>query len=330
MRASSIRVAGIFLAAIPSARADWVDLKSGVTLRGIDYRAPSAGKAGGRALFTLETGDVIAIDPSDIALVRKSPPGETVELEGRQVTLREKVRVSRLAAEKRRKEAVKKLESWARGGKEAEAARRSFEALPGAERERALAEALSRSGSKAARTLAAEELSSHRSSGSVGALAFAVVKDASPAVREASLSTLKSMDDPATGEWFIPFLRSSTPAHRIRAADGLEAFPRKSAVPVLIESMRLVWDDFGRAFVFRGEDRAYIDDYNLVSGGTGFSIVEVADPEVRSVKTGVILDVKVRKVEVEARLRALRKITGQDYGMDMKAWRNWWKENGGR
>jgi hypothetical protein len=332
MRASWIPVAGVFLAFLPSARADWVDLKSGVTLRGLDFKGVSAREAaaGKRALFTLETGDVIALDPADVAAVRKSPPGETVDLDGRQVTLREKVRAAKLAAEKRRKEAVRQLEAWARGGSEAEAARQAFAALPAAERERALAGALAKSPFKAARKLAATELSAHKSSGAVGSLAFAAVKDSSPAVRDASMASLNSLDDAGTGQWFTPFLRSSTPAHRIRAADGLTAFPHPGAVPVLFDTMRLVWDDFGRGFFFRGEDRAYISDYNLVSGGTGFSIVEVADPEVRSVRTGVILDVKVRKVEVEARLRALRRITGQDFGTDMKAWRAWWNENRGK
>ena len=71
-----------------------------------------------------------------------------------------------------------------------------------------------------------------------------------------------------------------------------------------------------------------IRDYNLVSGGTGFSIIEVADPEVSSLKTGVVLDVKVRKVEAISYARALQAITGEDYGVDASAWRKWWREHG--
>jgi hypothetical protein len=94
--------------------------------------------------------------------------------------------------------------------------------------------------------------------------------------------------------------------------------------------MKLVWDDFGRGFFFQGEQRSFIKDYNLVSGGTGFQIIEVADPEVSTVTTGVVLDVKVRKVEMVARVRALREITGQDFGADVKKWREWWKSEGGK
>jgi general secretion pathway protein D len=46
-----------------------------------------------------------------------------------------------------------------------------------------------------------------------------------------------------------------------------------------------------RVFASVITQRAYIADYNLVSGGTGFAIIEVADPEVQTFQEGVILDV---------------------------------------
>jgi len=46
-----------------------------------------------------------------------------------------------------------------------------------------------------------------------------------------------------------------------------------------------------RVYVSVITQRAYIADYNLVSGGTGFAIIEVADPEVQTFQEGVILDV---------------------------------------
>ncbi len=46
-----------------------------------------------------------------------------------------------------------------------------------------------------------------------------------------------------------------------------------------------------RVYVSVVTQRAYIADYNLVSGGTGYSIIEVADPEVATFQEGVILDV---------------------------------------
>ncbi|MBN1442943.1 MAG: hypothetical protein JXA90_09545 [Planctomycetes bacterium] len=46
-----------------------------------------------------------------------------------------------------------------------------------------------------------------------------------------------------------------------------------------------------RVYVSIITQRAYIADYELVSGGTGYSIIEVADPVVQTFQEGVILDV---------------------------------------
>lgn len=46
-----------------------------------------------------------------------------------------------------------------------------------------------------------------------------------------------------------------------------------------------------RVYVSVITQRAYIADYELVSGGTGFAIIEVADPVVQTFQEGVILDV---------------------------------------
>ena len=46
-----------------------------------------------------------------------------------------------------------------------------------------------------------------------------------------------------------------------------------------------------RVYVSVVTQRAYISDYELVSGGTGFAIIEVADPVVNTFQEGVILDV---------------------------------------
>jgi hypothetical protein len=171
-------------------------------------------------------------------------------------------------------------------------------------------------------------LAHHKSKRSAYELVWAVVTDSQKLVREESVSSLKALDDPSAPEQLIPFLKSPSSEQRTRAMSALEALPTRKAVPVLIETLRYTWTGFGRGFFSRTEDRAYIHDYNLVSGGTGFSIVEVADPEVGVVKTGVVLDAKVNKVEMETRVRALRKITGQDFGTDAEKWSEWWRTNG--
>ena len=53
---------------------------------------------------------------------------------------------------------------------------------------------------------------------------------------------------------------------------------------------------------FLGEDQqggpaTYIADYEVVSGGTNFSLAEVADPVVKVAKAGVALDVRIARAE---------------------------------
>ena len=47
-----------------------------------------------------------------------------------------------------------------------------------------------------------------------------------------------------------------------------------------------------RVFISAITQRAYISDYELASGGTGFVAVEIADPIVQTFEEGVILDVR--------------------------------------
>jgi hypothetical protein len=336
MRSAAITVLVSCLASA-TLLADWVDLKDGTSLRGLDYK-PGDAASGKRALFTLETGITVSIPADAISGVRASLPDETVEHDGRQVTLRERIRALKAEAAKRERAAELDLEKWARGEildpknakyrREGEEARARFEALSAKERHRVLVRLVRKSSRRSVRLLAARELAQIRDASSVGALASAVVRDQEKTVREAALVSLKSLADPATGDHLSPYLLSPARPERVRASQALETFPTRRAVPVLIESLRKTWSDFGRAFVFQGTQRSYIKDYNLVSGGTGFSIIEVADPEIATVTDGVVLDVKVRKIEQETYVRTLRAITGQYIGNDPVAWAEWWRTTG--
>jgi hypothetical protein len=146
-------------------------------------------------------------------------------------------------------------------------------------------------------------------------------------VRETSVRSLRALDRSDAGDLIVPHLASDEPEHRVRASDALVIFPSAQAPGALIAvGLRLAWADFGRGYFFQGTERAYIADYELVSGGTGFSIIEVADPVVRRLSTGVALDVDVQKVEQTVHLRNLRALTGEDHGEDFAAWKSWWEE----
>lgn len=317
-------------------RGDSVELSTGGVLRGVDLKRKAEGY-----LFTLESGDVVYLKAKLVGKVTKTGGREKVEFRGREITLREKIRLVRKERRVREKNAVRQIERWARGGEKAEAAREDVMALPERERERSLIRTLRDSGRAAARQLAARELSGRQSPIVLESLVEAAVRDRYRSVRDASLRSLQVLSERFApdeseeetrresvdvAERFTRYLRSSSRRERTHAANALAVFPSRRAMPELIRTLRMSWSGFGRAAVFQGTQRAYIGDYELVSGGTGFSIIEVADPVVRTASTGTVLDVKVVRAELIARLRAMRKISGQDFGTDVGRWQRWWNE----
>jgi len=321
MRAWTFFLSGVFFFVSGSpAVADWVNLKGGGSWRGLDLK-----KKGKRYAFTLETGRVIFLDRSRVLSVVKSPRDEKVDFRGEKVTLREQITILQREDQQQQKEALKHLYKWAQGKTGADEARNLVLELAADDRERYLAVALSKKRNEKVRVLAARQLAAGKSPETARALSRAVVRDRKRAVRAASMSSLATREDLDTGELFVPHLYSSERKHRVRAARSLERFPSAKAVPPLIVNLHAIWADFGRGYFFQGTQRSYIKDYNLVSGGTGFSIVEVADPEVQTLATGIVHDVDIRKVEAKLYARALRNITGQDFGTDARRWQKWWK-----
>lgn len=350
-RAWLLALLTLFLSVVGDVRGDSVKLTTGRTLRGIDLK-----KKGQGYVFTLENGDVVYLKTKMVGEVTRTGGREKVEFRSKEVTLRRKIRA--LQAERRagKKKALRQIETWARAGKKAEAARAEVLALPKRDREIYFEAALRESRKPEARRLAAEQLSGYPTPRVMGALVHTAVRDPYRSVRDASLRSLQSRSTSAgvapvatasTGsgrsaasglstadanariaKQFTPYLKSASRSDRTHAANALAVFPSRYAMPDLIRTLRMSWSGFGRAAVFQGTQRAYIGDYELVSGGTGFSIIEVADPVVRTVQTGTVLDVKVVRAELIARLRAMHKISGQDFGTDVGRWQRWWNEEG--
>jgi len=345
------------------ALADWVSLRNGDHLRGIDLQ-----KHGKGYRFTLENGAIRYIDGKEFFHLEKSPAGERITFRGKKITLRKKISILQKELLEQLVGRVRDVETWARGEvavarlkkKPGDAALKKkgviVEAFPppglkkqdqkivaviengNKAREKTLrlqehtqVEVLSRvlAGSRlaAARRLASRELGKHTSSNSVAGLARAAMVDDYRSIRDQSLNSLKKINSEQTAMFFTPGLRNENPNVRTRAANAISVFPNRAAVPELLTTMRMTWSGFGRAFTMQVTQRSYIADYELVSGGTGFSIVEVADPVIKTNLEGVALDVKVRQVEMIARVRALHKITGQDFGTNVRAWEQWWAKN---
>ena len=348
---------------------DWVSLRNGDHLRGINFE-----KHGKGYRFTLENGEIRYIEAKEFFHLEKSPSSEKITFRGKKITLRKKISILQKETREQLAAEVRHVETWARGEdanaklkkkpapgarpnrgdpggkgvvadplplpglkkpdaklasmiKNGRQAREKIMELDEARRVKVLALSLAGSRLAAARRLAAGELGKHASSGSLAALARSAMVDDYRSIRDRSLNSLKKINDEQTAMFFAPGLRSENPQVRTRAANGISVFPNRAAVPELLTTMRMTWSGFGRAFMMQVTQRSYIADYELVSGGTGFSIVEIADPVIRTNLEGVALDVKVRRVEMVARLRALHKITGKDFGTNIRAWEQWWAKN---
>ncbi len=160
----------------------------------------------------------------------------------------------------------------------------------------------------------------------VRTLAHLAVRDRVRSVRDEALRTLSGWQVPDVAIAFLPYLEGENDRLRVNAARALNIFPDPRAVPVLMRSLYKVWAGFGRAHFAQLVQRSYVKDYELVSGGTGLVVSEVADPVIDVFLEGVVIDVKVRRAEATSRIAALQEITGESFGMDFEAWERWWQE----
>lgn len=161
-------------------------------------------------------------------------------------------------------------------------------------------------------------------------LTHLAVTDSKRSIRDEALLALQSWEDRDTVLTFIPYLSSGNERMRINATRALNVFPDRRAVGPLIRTAHYIWAGFGRAHISVITQHAYVSDYELVSGGTGLVVQEVADPVVDTFQEGVVLDISIRKAEAFARAATLQAITGQKFGTDFGHWASWWKDETGR
>ena len=164
----------------------------------------------------------------------------------------------------------------------------------------------------------------------IQSLTAVAVTDTRKPVRDEALRVLKSWNDPDTALGFIPYLESKNDRQRVNATRALNVFPDRRAVPSLVTTTRTIWAGFGRSHFAQLVQRAYVKDYELVSGGTGLVVSEVADPVIDTNLTGVVLDIDVRRAEAVSSIATLERITGQRFGADFDAWAQWWEEEQGK
>ncbi len=312
-----------------TAFADWLVLNDGSQIRGIDLKLTRDG-----FLFTLEDGRRVLFPEADVRGLRPAPEGETVEFRGEQVTLEEKIETLQKEAKKRAKELQKALDRWGRAYGEAddELSKREREArdlvLAATEEEQValFCERLREASSKDVRSRCAEQLARFETPESVHNLARSLVVDSSGQTRSVCLEALEGFaDKEAPAATFVRYLDNDEPDHRIRAAAALGHFPNFAAVPAMIQTLRMVWSGFGQNFVQFTKEEAYVADYDVQAESFGNAAVEIADPVIGVLRSGISLEAKVQRVEAYIRVETLRRVTGQNFGLDQQAWADWYR-----
>ncbi|MBL4846691.1 MAG: HEAT repeat domain-containing protein [Planctomycetes bacterium] len=180
------------------------------------------------------------------------------------------------------------------------------------------------------RLFAAGELGRRKAKASQVRLAYVAYKDSKSKARKAALQALKKIGPTKAREVFIRGLRSKSVFESGHAAGALAMFPTRRAIPVLIHRLRESTSGFGVVSMSVVTQRAYIQDFELTSGGNGQQSAEVADPVVGTSTEGISLEVKVIQWYREAVISALHRTTGRTFGGDAARWEAWWKAQEGK
>lgn len=186
-----------------------------------------------------------------------------------------------------------------------------------------------RSSTSAVRSVAVQELGRRKAKQAERALAKTMVQDTKGSIRQAAMTALKSIQPgkAATGV-FVAALGNKSLFQRVHALQGIYAFPDQQAVPGMIAKLIEQTGGWGTASISITTQRAYIQDYELSSGGTGPIVAEVANPTIGTQTTGVVLETKVKSWYRETLVQVLQKVTGQRHGADPMKWKKWWEDEG--
>lgn len=174
----------------------------------------------------------------------------------------------------------------------------------------------------AAQALAARDLQAGRERHTVAALATAAVREAKKEARIELFRTLRALEAPDVSVLFMQHLADGEPARRVRAALALGVFRDRRSVPVLVEYLTQMVSGFGKATIAVTIERATISGWRMASGGTGATVVEVPEPEIGVVRTGVVMEVDVKRVEISYAVSVLQDLTGESIGADPGAWKS--------
>ncbi len=180
------------------------------------------------------------------------------------------------------------------------------------------------------RLYAAEELGRLGDPLAVPALLRRAIDEDDDAVRHAVVDALAIINEPSTVHPLGRALSSRYANVRVRAAEALGGLGDPMAAPYLITRWEKRSGDFPRAYFANVRQISYIQDFDVEVAQTSF----IADPIIGVLQEGVVQAVKVEateqtftRIERPAFVGALQKLSGQNFGNDVRAWRSWWREN---
>ena len=183
------------------------------------------------------------------------------------------------------------------------------------------------------RLYAAEELGRLGNPLAVPALLKRAVHDPKPEVREAVVAAMKEIDEPSTVHPLGRALDSRYAEVRARAADAIGMLGDVVGIPHVLVKWEKRSGDFPRAYFSTVRQLSYIQDFDVEVAQTSF----IADPIVGTLQEGAVQAIKIEateqtfyRLERPAFVGALQKLSGQDFGGDLRAWRHWWRENEAR
>ncbi|MAG56922.1 MAG: hypothetical protein CMJ83_11565 [Planctomycetes bacterium] len=147
--------------------------------------------------------------------------------------------------------------------------------------------------------------------------------DPAAAVRKEAVRSLGVTKDPVFATLFARNLFNPKQVIRLTAAEALAELGMDEGVLPLIGALRNGGAGGVRAHISILTQKAYVKDFDVEIAQAAV----IADPVVDTVTEGVVLDVTVVGTSAERGTyrRALRSLTGRDFGTDWRAWEKWWK-----
>jgi len=189
------------------------------------------------------------------------------------------------------------------------------------------------------RRVAALETLAHRAQGQQDPIRFVLrttILDPEDDVRAAAARIVREHDQASAAavDYLAAGLVHDNAKVRIRTAEAFAALGNAAAIEPLVTAgpaagtARASMGSTGtRAHVAFLNQQAYIRDFDVEVAQASF----IADPKVDVLQSGSVLDVNVagvfeQRVIVRAYRRALKKLAGDDPGIDPKKWADWHRE----